>query len=77
MDAGHYPELLDYLKNRPAGADAESWRGPYLKRKPSDPWGMAYIYKAPGEHNPDSYDLFSIGKDGQSGTADDVTNWGE
>ena len=75
MDLGHYPELLDYLKTRPA--DGESWRGPYLKKKPMDPWGKAYIYKAPGEHNSDSYDLFSIGKDGQPGTTDDVVNWGE
>lgn len=76
MDLGRYPELLDYLRTRPGG-DAESWRGPYLKKKPLDPWGKAYIYKAPGEHNSDSYDLFSVGKDGQSGTADDVVNWGE
>jgi len=75
MDLGHYPELLDYLKTRPA--DGENWRGPYLKKKPMDPWGKAYIYKAPGEHNTDSYDLFSVGKDGQPGTADDIVNWGE
>lgn len=75
MDLGSYPESLDYL--RTPGADAESWRGPYLKKKPLDPWGKTYIYKAPGEHNSDSYDLFSAGKDGQPGTADDVVNWGE
>ena len=33
MDLGHYPELLDYLRSQP-GADVESWRGPYLKKKP-------------------------------------------
>ena len=75
MDLGHYPETIDYLKTRPA--DAESWHGPYLKKKPVDPWGRASMYKVPGDHNTDSYDLFSIGKDGQSGTADDVVNWGE
>lgn len=76
MDFGRYPELLDYLRTRP-GADAESWRGPYLKKKPLDPWGMAYIYKAPGEHNTDSYDLFSMGNDKKPSTADDVVNWSE
>ena len=76
MDLGRYPELLDYLRTLP-GSDAQSWRGPYLKKKPLDPWGNAYIYKAPGEHNTDSYDLFSMGNDGKPGTADDVVNWGE
>ena len=76
MDLGNYPELLDYLRT-PPGADSESWRGPYLKKKPLDPWGRPYVYKAPGDHNKDGYDIFSSGKDGQPGTADDVVNWGE
>ena len=76
MDLGHYPELLDYLRSS-SGADAESWKGPYLKKKPMDPWGKAYIYKSPGEHNTDGYDLFSMGNDSKPGTADDVTNWSE
>ena len=75
MDLGNYPESLDYL--RTPGTDAGSWRGPYLKKKSLDPWGRAYIYKAPGEHNTDSYDLFSMGNDGKPGTADDVVNWSE
>ncbi|MDO8661745.1 MAG: type II secretion system major pseudopilin GspG [Candidatus Omnitrophota bacterium] len=75
MDMGKYPESLDYLKTRPA--DGDSWRGPYLKKKPLDPWGKSYIYKAPGEHNQDGYDLSSSGPDGQPATADDITNWSE
>jgi len=74
MDLGNYPENLDYLRVSPG---SESWRGPYIKKKPIDPWGKPYIYKFPGEHNPDSYDLFSAGKDGQQGTADDITNWSD
>lgn len=76
MDLGSYPASLDDLRIR-SGVNAESWRGPYLKKKPLDPWGKAYVYKAPGEHNTDSYDLFSMGNDGQPATADDVVNWGE
>ncbi len=76
MDTGHYPELLDYLRVN-SGLDAESWRGPYLKKKPRDPWNKPYIYKSPGEHNQDGYDLFSSGSDGQPGTTDDIVNWGE
>lgn len=76
MDMGHYPELLDYLRINP-GLDAESWRGPYLKKKPMDPWNKPYSYKSPGEHNQDGYDLFSSGSDKQPGTTDDIVNWGE
>ena len=75
MDMGKYPESLDDLRTRPG--DGENWRGPYLKKKPIDPWGHPYVYKAPGDHNQDGYDLYSLGPDGQPGTADDIVNWGE
>jgi len=75
MDMGQYPESIDYLRTRPA--DGESWRGPYLKKRPMDPWNRPYTYKSPGDHNQDGYDLFSAGRDGQAGSADDVVNWGE
>ncbi|MEE9281093.1 MAG: type II secretion system major pseudopilin GspG [Myxococcota bacterium] len=42
----------------------------------ADPWGVAYEYEQPGTHNSYSYDLFSLGPDGQPGE-DDVTNWDE
>jgi general secretion pathway protein G len=73
MDMGSFPESLDYLYSRPASS--ENWRGPYIKKKATDPWGKAYLYKFPGEHNQGSYDLYSCGKDGQPGTTDDITNW--
>ena len=66
MDMGKYPDSLESLRTRPA--DGESWRGPYLKKKPVDPWGKPYVYKAPGDHNQDGYDLSSLGPDGQPGT---------
>ena len=73
MDMGSYPEALDNLLIRPGSA--ENWRGPYIKKKPADPWGRPYQYKFPGEHNSDTYDLYSTGKDGQAGTEDDIKNW--
>lgn len=73
MDMGSYPDALDNLLIRPGSA--ENWRGPYIKKKPADPWGRPYLYKFPGEHNSDTYDLYSSGKDGQAGTEDDVKNW--
>ncbi len=73
MDMGGYPEALDSLTTRVSGAD--NWRGPYIKKKPIDPWGRPYAYKYPGEHNTESYDLYSLGKDGEAQTADDIKNW--
>lgn len=52
-----------------------NWKGPYLERNYIDPWKNPYEYKCPGVHNPASYDLYSLGKDGVEGTADDITNW--
>jgi len=75
MDMGKYPDSLDTLRNKPG--DAENWRGPYIKKKAVDPWGKPYIYKLPGEHNPNGYDLYSLGKDGKEGGGDDINNWEE
>lgn len=75
LDNGSFPssdEGLGALLNR--SSSAANWNGPYLERKPLDPWGREYKYKSPGEHRVD-YDLYSAGKDGQEGTADDVKNW--
>jgi general secretion pathway protein G len=56
------------------------WRGPYLRKDvPLDPWGHPYMFRSPGEVNPTSYDLLSLGRDGKSGGAGedaDVTSWG-
>lgn len=74
LDNGAFPsteEGLDALLNKPGSA--QNWNGPYLERKPVDPWGRDYKYKSPGEHRPD-YDLYSLGRDGTE-SADDVTNW--
>jgi len=75
LDTGGFPTTeqgLAALMTKPSGVN--NWKGPYLKRTPSDPWQHAYIYRSPGTHNPD-YDLFSCGKDGQEGGGDDITNW--
>jgi general secretion pathway protein G len=73
MDMGKYPDNLEALKAKQA--DAGNWRGPYIDKITNDPWGRPYLYKFPGEHNPDSYDLSSRGKDGNEGGGDDISNW--
>ena len=68
---------LDALLNRPSDIDADRWPGPLLERVPRDQWGNPWQYRYPGQHNTDSYDLWSFGPDGQDGTDDDITNWGD
>ena len=72
---------LEALRTMPTlGALPRNWRGPYLARNlPADPWGSAYVYLAPGKANAQSFDLYSLGRDGKPGGADedsDVTSWG-
>jgi general secretion pathway protein G len=46
-----------------------------MKEIPLDPFGEKYEYLNPGRHNPESYDIFSKGKDRIAGTEDDIGNW--
>jgi general secretion pathway protein G len=81
LDNGFYPSTeqgLAALRTAPTTSPAPAkWNGPYLKRKPVDPWGNPYHYDSPGVHNPNGYDLYSYGKDGAEGGKDDVNNWEE
>ena len=77
LDVGRFPtteEGMSALLTK--SPDASKWNGPYLKKEvPLDPWGHAYIYKAPGVKG--DYDILSYGKDGQpGGTGEDadITN---
>jgi general secretion pathway protein G len=68
LDVGRYPpasEGLGALVRRPSGL--EVWNGPYLKggTVPADPWGRAYVYRAPAERSP--YEIISLGADGNEG----------
>ena len=74
LDNGRFPtteEGLNALLTAPASAP--NWNGPYLEKKPIDPWGRQYQYKSPGQHRTD-YDLYSLGPDGTE-SADDIKNW--
>lgn len=83
LDNDFYPgttQGLTALRDKPSGdPEARNWRGPYLRKAiPLDPWGRPYTYKSPGDVNHDSYDLLSLGRDGQlGGTGEDadVTSW--
>jgi general secretion pathway protein G len=79
---GRYPTTeqgLEALRTRPTSPPLpRAWSGPYLKKALTpDPWGNEYLYRSPGERNPEGYDLVSLGADSQpggSGNDEDITN---
>ena len=80
LDNGRFPTTeqgLSALMQKPNAEPVPvNWNGPYLKKKliPKDPWGRDYIYRNPGNHNTDGFDLFSTGPDGVESN-DDIVNW--
>ena len=71
---------LEALRTMPvSGEPPANWKGPYLRQLvPIDPWGRPYVYTGPGLVNPNSYDLYTLGKDGKPGGEGedaDITSW--
>ena len=78
VDVGSYPRGKDgLLALIEEPRDAVGWHGPYLQKNelPMDPWKNFYIYEYPGQHNPASFDLYSMGPDLKEGGDDDIVNW--
>ncbi len=70
LEVGNLPSALEALHTQPADiTDASLWVMKLDKDVPKDPWEKSYDYKPNGT----SFDLRSVGPDGQSGTADDIT----
>ena len=82
LDNGAYPTTeqgLAALWEAPTIDPPRNWRGPYLRKAiPADPWGNPYVYVSPGQVNPNSYDLLSLGADAKpdgEGENADITSW--
>jgi len=73
VDNGSFPESLDELQKNTK--NLTTWKGPYIKKKPIDPWGTIYDYKYSAADN--TYILRSFGKDHVEGGNDDITNGDE
>lgn len=78
IDVGRFPTSEEGIRALvQAPGNVRNWRGPYIKRGvPNDPWGNPYVYRYPGRHNVDEYDLYSLGPDGREST-DDINNWSQ
>lgn len=61
-----FPESLEDLVNG---------EKTYVRDLNNDPWGNRYVYKKPGDYHKKSYDLLSMGPDGELGTEDDIAPW--
>ena len=83
LDNDAYPTTQQGLEAlrilRASGEAAKTWKGPYLRQEvPVDPWGRAYVYVSPGEVSVEAYDLYTLGRDGRPGGANedaDITSW--
>lgn len=77
LDTGNYPTTQQGLEALLVNKDrTPGWNGPYLDSQevPKDPWGTAYVYRAPGTRA--AYDLVSLGADkapGGTGDAADIS----
>ena len=72
---------LAALRTAPVSGEVpRNWKGPYLTRVvPMDPWGRPYVYVCPGRVSAQSFDLYSLGRDGREGGEGedaDITSWG-
>ena len=64
------PPSLDALMNQPGDLQNPGDWTKLLDKIPLDPWNRPYEYK----NNGSSFELRSVGADGQSGTADDIVS---
>lgn len=84
VDCGRYPTTSEGFKallTCPTNIPSGRWHGPYFDppKIPQDPWGNNYVYRYPGVHNTNGYDLYSCGFDRISRSGgddlDDINNW--
>ena len=75
---------LEALVEEVAGEEGEDeegsskWDGPYITKSkiPKDPWGSDYQYEYPSDKTKgDKPAIWSMGKDKEDGTEDDIKNW--
>lgn len=70
LEVGSYPQQLSALHEQPSDlADPGKWL--QLRKEPiePDPWGNEYEYTVNGT----TFEVKSLGPDGQSGTEDDIS----
>jgi general secretion pathway protein G len=80
LDMGDYPRGDDGIAALYANPEADDthWRGPYMEEKAlRDPWGQSYLYEWPTQRLSTKPAIWSVGRDGQDSTDDDISNWAQ
>ena len=80
LDFFTYPSTEDGLEVliNPQATTKGNVPEPYMNKLPKDPWDRDYQYVYPGNYNSRSFDIFSLGADGEPGGEDfnaDIGNW--
>lgn len=77
LNAGTYPTTqqgLRALVDKPSSNPVPRMWTRLSEKVPLDPWGAEYVYRFPGKKNASEFEIISKGKDGQEGTADDISS---
>lgn len=75
---GRYPTTeqgLEALVTKPTKDPIPDRWTNLMDEVPTDPWKQPYKYRFPNQKSKKPYDLWSVGKDGQDGSPDDLGNW--
>lgn len=73
VDTGSYPTTEQGLQALRENPGNPNWRGPYLRKEiPGDPWGNAYVYRAPGRSG--GFEIVAYGADGLEGGSEDAAD---
>jgi general secretion pathway protein G len=67
---------LQALVTRPESDPKPTQWHNLMEKLPVDPWQNPYVYENPGKHNPQGFDVYSMGPHGKAGTdAEFIGNW--
>jgi general secretion pathway protein G len=72
-DTGRYPTTTEGLNALTTNSNLPNWKGPYIKKIPTDPWGEPYLYRYTDKPTPTCF-VGSNGPDKQPKTDDDINN---
>lgn len=75
---GRYPTTeqgLEALVTKPTKDPVPDRWTNLMDEVPTDPWKQPYKYRFPAQKSKKPYDIWSVGKDGQDGSPDDLGNW--
>lgn len=78
LSTGQYPteqQGLQALVDEPTPVPRR-WKQQFRKL-PKDPWGADYVYKYPGTKDKRTFELISVGEDGELNTKDDISSQDE